>query len=80
MPANKNSFFSASGAEDRNFKIILFFFKLAPGSHLNSGELFNLDFSKETENFKIDGKLLNYNNIRGFSCSAFCQIEVKFKK
>uniref|UniRef100_A0A915N0H2 Kelch repeat-containing protein n=1 Tax=Meloidogyne javanica TaxID=6303 RepID=A0A915N0H2_MELJA len=46
-----------------------------PGSHLNSGELFNLDFSKETENFKIDGKLLNYNNIRGFSCSAFCQIE-----
>nr|CAD2203602.1 unnamed protein product [Meloidogyne enterolobii] len=47
----------------------------APGSHLNSGELFNLDFSKETENFKIDGKLLNYNNIRGFSCSAFCQIE-----
>uniref|UniRef100_A0A914M5Z0 Uncharacterized protein n=1 Tax=Meloidogyne incognita TaxID=6306 RepID=A0A914M5Z0_MELIC len=30
---------------------------------------------RETENFKIDGKLLNHNNIRRFSCSAFCQIE-----
>ncbi|CAK5078749.1 unnamed protein product [Meloidogyne enterolobii] len=43
----------------------------APGCHLNSGELLNLDFAKEAENFKIDGKLLDYNNIRGFSCSAF---------
>jgi len=77
MSANKK-FFSPAALKIEIKNFFTFFFKLAPGCHLNSGELFNLDFSRETENFKIDGKLLNHNNIRGFSCSAICQIEVIF--
>uniref|UniRef100_A0A1I8B0T4 Uncharacterized protein n=1 Tax=Meloidogyne hapla TaxID=6305 RepID=A0A1I8B0T4_MELHA len=55
--------------------IILIGGSSAPGCHLNNGELLKFDFTDGIESFKTNHELLNYKNIKGFSCSAFCQIE-----